>query len=149
MVPAFHQLYEDLQSTDSVLLLDVNKPAFDFVSEERFTSTRYDNDICEAISQVTSVYRTEVIKIIKMMLPSLAEGFLKQKGAIFGFGEVQESEHALSRTDSSKLDQAPVHNIAAERSVGFINYELSRRGARELQCASSAQVKCKSSDLTE
>ena len=50
LVPAFRQLYEDLQSIDPVLLLDVNKPAFDFVSEERFTSTRYDNDICEAIS---------------------------------------------------------------------------------------------------
>ena len=84
MVPAFHQLYKDLQSTDPTVLLDVNKPAFAFVSQERFTSTRYDNDISEAILQVrpTSVYRAEIIKLIKMVLPSLAAGFLKQKGAM-------------------------------------------------------------------
>ena len=51
--------------------------------------------------------------------------------------------------DAQKLDQAPIHNLAAERSVGFINYERSIRGAKQLASASSAQVKAKSVDLIE
>jgi hypothetical protein len=51
--------------------------------------------------------------------------------------------------DVQKLDQAPVHNLDAERSVGFVNYELCRRGAKHFGCASSSQVKAKASDLIE
>lgn len=51
--------------------------------------------------------------------------------------------------DTEKLEKAPVHNLAAERSVGFINYGLQRRGAKQLACASSAQVKAKAEDLIE
>jgi hypothetical protein len=68
-----------------------------------------------------------------MLLPALAEGFRKQKGDIFGFGDAEEPpEHALSRMDKVKLEQAPTHNLSAERSVGFINYGLQRRGAKQL-----------------
>eukprot|EP00957_Ditylum_brightwellii_P030129 2280639-Ditylum_brightwellii.AAC.1 len=46
-----------------------------------------------------------------------------------------------------KLERAPIHNLDANRSVGFVNYELQRRGAKNLAAASSAQVKAKASDL--
>ena len=39
--------------------------------------------------------------------------------------------------------------MAAERSVGFINFELSRRGSKQLGAASTAQVKHRASDLLE
>lgn len=51
--------------------------------------------------------------------------------------------------DQDKLEGAPVHNLDAERSVGFINYELSRRGSKQLSTASSTQVKCAASDLID
>ena len=85
-----------------------------------------------------------------MILPRLADGFQKQKGDIFGFGDYNESSpNLLSQMDANKLEEAPVHNLAAERSVGFVNYELSRRGAKQLASASAAQVKAKSHDLIE
>ena len=46
----------------------------------------------------------------------------------------------LEQMDQEKLMQAPIHNLAAERSVGFVNYELSRRGSSQLAAASAAQV---------
>ena len=50
--------------------------------------------------------------------------------------------------DQDKLEGAPVHNDA-ERSVGFINYELSIRGSKQLSSASSTQVKCAAHDLID
>ena len=41
----------------------------------------------------------------------------------------------------SQLEEAPIHNLAAEYSVGFVNYELIRTGAKQLASASLAQVK--------
>ena len=35
----------------------------------------------------------------------------------------------------------PVHNLDAEQSIGFLNYELSRSGSKLLSTASSTQVK--------
>ena len=60
------------------------------------------------------------------------------------------SQHAVSKMDPTKLDKAPIHNLAAERNFGFVKYELSRRGAEQLGCAaSSVQVKAKASDLID
>ena len=46
-----------------------------------------------------------------------------------------------------KLNQAPVHNLNEERSVGFINYELEIRGKKHLESASKKMVLNKSVDL--
>ena len=76
-------------------------------------------------------YYVELEKMFLIILPALAKGFEHQKGAIFGFGEEdKESDHALSKMNPEKLENAPIHNLDAERSVGFVNYEFSRRGAK-------------------
>jgi len=151
LIPAFKQLYDDLISADPTDLMNVNSPAFQFVSQERFNQTRYDDDICKSLESIISGMRDEVKKDLTMILPKLAEGFKNQKGDIFGFGEDfnKESEYALARMDSGKLEKAPIHNPTAERSVGFVNYELQRRGAKQLACASSVEAKSKSADLIE
>ena len=85
-----------------------------------------------------------------MILPKLATGFQNGKGDIFGFGDYEESsEMSVANMDSQKLEKAPVHNLVAECSVGFMNYELSIRGAKQSTSASSAQVKAKSTDLID
>ena len=150
LIPAFQQLYQELRDTDACKLLSVSEPAFTFVSADRFRQTKYDDDVCEAISRVVIAFQPEVLKLLRIILPKLAEGFQRQKGDIFSFGESDEvSEHALAQMDQEKLEKAPVHNLAAERSVGFVNYELSRRGAKQLGSASASQVKAKASDLID
>ena len=150
LIPAFQQLFRNLSETNVTDLLQTNAPAFSFVSMERFQQTRYDDDMCQCIADVVDAYRPEVTKVLQMMMPGLAAGFQKQKGDIFSFGDHEPTAaHSLSTMDADKLEQAPIHNLDAERSVGFINYELSRRGAKQLDCASSAQVKSKSADLIE
>jgi hypothetical protein len=147
---AFPQLYRDLLEVDAAKLLNTVEPAFSFISADRFQQTKYDDDICAVVNEVAVSFRSDVVKLLQMILPKLAEGFQKQKGDIFSFGNYDQSaKHSLSHMDAEKLEQAPVHNLAAERSVGFVNYELSRRGAKQLASASAAQVKAKSADLIE
>jgi len=55
----------------------------------------------------------------------------------------------LTHRNTEKLAKAPIHNLATGRSVGFVNYELSTRGAKQLASASSAQVKAKAADLID
>ena len=65
----------------------------------------------------------------------MADGFSEQWGAIFGFGPkaIEDTGTVLKMTTLEepkrrKLSKAPVHNLSEERSVGFINYEISIRG---------------------
>ena len=128
-MPAFQQLYRDLLETEAENLLLLDKPAFSFVSEARFYQTHCDEEICEAIQQTINEIKPQVIKLLKMILPRLADGFKNQKGNIFGFANqyAKESQYSLSKMDQAKLEKAPIHNLSAERSVGFLNYELKLR----------------------
>ncbi|CAB4067740.1 unnamed protein product [Lepeophtheirus salmonis] len=54
-----------------------------------------------------------------------------------------------TKKDSSKLENVPINNLAAERHVGSLQYELSIRGACNLTSTSNSIVKEKSIDLTE
>ena len=73
----------------------------------------------------------------------LAEGFSIQRGALFGFG-LKENEstgillklYAANAAVKEKLNQAPIHNLNEERSVGFITHEFNIRGPDQLEPAS-------------
>ena len=102
------------------------------VSMGSFQQTKYDDDICNAIS-----FPDETTKMIQVILPEFASK--RQKGGIFTFGDCDPTvEHAigLSSMNPDKLDKAPIHNLAAEHRVWFVNYELSGRGSKQLAAAS-------------
>ena len=89
-----------------------------------------------------------------MLLRKFSQGFEYQKGAIFGFGGTKDDETGtvlkicnLTDAELVKLDQAQVHNLSEERSVGFLNYEIDIRGKQHLEAASRKMVLNKSSDL--
>ena len=138
LIRAFQQVYHDLLETEPCKLLNLNKAAFTFVSDSQFTQFRYALEICRSIEAICEEYKPQVLKILKVILPALAEAFQTQKREIFGFGSYNENSHNLSTMDQDKLEGAPVHNLDAERSVGFINYEI--RASKQLSSASSTKV---------
>ena len=90
-----------------------------------------------------------------MCLVKFQRGFEKQKGAIFGFGTVQDDDtesvmKISSLQDTSILRGAPVHNLGEERSVGMMNHELEIRGKNHFNASSQNLVPVlnKSIDLT-
>ena len=95
LIPSFQQLYHDLLETEPSKLLNLNKAAFTFVSDSRFTHSRYALEICRSIEAICEEYKPQVLKILKVILPALAEAFQTQKGEIFGFGSYNENSHSL------------------------------------------------------
>ncbi len=115
-------------------MIDVTNKAFDFITGPRFESCNYKDVDLQEISNTVQQFPDETHNIAKILLPLLAEGFKNQKGEILvlGFGQDSQEEgtskYKLEGMDRTKLAHAPVHNL--ERSVGFVNYELKRRGAK-------------------
>ena len=63
IIPAFQQLYQELKEVDVATLLQVQEPAFKFVSKERFQDTKYDEDIRDAILKVATSFQPQVINL--------------------------------------------------------------------------------------
>ena len=96
----------------------------------------------------------QVTQLLHIVLPRLVEGFIDQRGAIFGFGPNAEEDtgtilkiEGISQVKRMKLMKAPIHNLNEERNIGFINYKISIRGKRYLEAAKQAINK--SSDLLD
>ena len=92
-----------------------------------------------------------MISALKILLPKLANGWEKQRGDSFQFGDKQDAACSMkiANYDQEKLKDAPISNLSAERSVGAINYELKIRGNKELKAASACHVKGKAAKLME
>ena len=93
--------------------------------------------------------------MLKIILPRMA-GFSEQQGAIFGFGckATEDTGMVLNMTTveepkRKKLSNAPIHNLNEERSVGFINYEISIRVKRFLETASRKMLINKRKDILD
>ena len=117
------------------------------MSVERFHSCRYSAELLQSSIQIIEQLRPEIILVLEVVLPKLAEGWARQRGKIFGFGGTSPSESSILTLDQEKLKSAPISNLDAERSVGSINHELKTRGAKELKAASSSHGKSKGLSL--
>ena len=152
LIPAMQNLYENLTTTTDIgKLLNLSKSAFDFVNESQFKLRLLPKKLLDALSLAMKQNKPEVVKIFKLKLPKLAEGWLRQRGDVFGFGDFdQESpRHFVQNIDPNVLDKAPINNMAVERWVGRINCELKIRGSKGLKAGSSSNVKAQSHELVE
>ena len=96
--------------------------------------------------------KNEVAQMLDMILPALSDGLQKQKSDIFRFVIEKSAEtlkYCFDSLEAEKLEQASLHNLSAEQSLGFINYELSQRGSRQLAAASASPTKSRSAALLE
>ena len=95
---AFPTLYQDLTMVEPARLLDLTRPAFNFVSEERFSSCLYSSDLLQPTILIIEQSRTEIISVLNVLLPKLVKGWARQRGQMFGFGETSLSTpHSQSR----------------------------------------------------
>ena len=150
LVEAFPALYKDLTTTTPPELLNLDKPAFTFISVERFKHCRYSEELLTPVKRIIEENRPEMEKLLKILLPKMAEGWARQRGDMFEFGEQAnpEATNKVSDMDQDKLEAAPINNLDAERDVGFINHELDIRGKKNLRAASRSLVKGKALELT-
>ena len=146
---AFPKLHNDLVSANPADLLDLSKPAFSFVSKERFDNCVYDTSLLQPTLDVISEFSEEVIEFLRILLPKLAQGWDLQRGTIFDFGSGKgvESDLKINNLDQEKLKTAPIHNLSSERAVGSVNYGLKIYGSKQLKLVGSSLVKAGAAEL--
>ena len=151
LMVAFPALYKDLTTTDPECLLNLDQPAFSFISPDRFQECNFPEQLLQPARQILSENRVPAVQVFRLLLPRLAQGWERQRGGEYGFGSNPDPQarDRVAAMDQEKLKQAPVNNLDPERSVGFINHERSIRGATQLQAASRAHVSGKGARLIE
>ena len=117
LIPAMQKLYENLTiATHMRKLLDLSKPAFDFVNESQFKLRLWSKKLLDALSLAMEQNKPELVKIFKLILPKLAERWLRQREGVFGFGNFnQESPRLLLNIDPNIFDKAPTINMKIDK----------------------------------
>ena len=157
LLAKFPVLYEELQSIEPEAMCVTKTQVFHFVPTKIFENVlkNVKDVVLESLQDTVELYKTEVVNLLRLMLPRLAEGIALQRGKIFGFGPEAEDPSktfkisAASEEEIQKLNKTSVHNLGEERSVGSINFELGIRGKRNLESASKKLLLKKSFDLLE
>ena len=146
-------MYENLTNVEPKYLLTFDH-VLSFTSKELHIESLPKQCILDSILSCAETYEKEVVQLLNIMVPKLAEGFSNQRGAIFGFGPNADKDTGtifkLSKADGSKrvkFLKAPVHNLKEEKSVGQINYELHIRGREHLEAVSRKLVMNKNIDV--
>ena len=86
LIPAMQKLHENLtRTTDMGKLLDLSKPAFDFVNESQFKLRLWHKKLLDGLSLAMEQNKPQLVKIFKLMLSKLAGGWLRQCRDVFGF----------------------------------------------------------------
>jgi len=145
LIPSVQKLYENLIDTEPRELFDLSKPAFDFVTESQFATRLWPKRLLDEISSAANANEAELVKIFRIMLPKLVNGWFWQRGDVFRFGNFdQGNPKLLVNLDPIRLENASINNMAAERQVGRINYEIKIQDSKGFECTSSSNVKAQS-----
>ena len=112
---AFPILFNDLSNPNTEKFLQTQHCATSFIDDERFKSALPKDCLCESVENCCTVYKKEILQLLQIILPHMAEGFSEQRGALFGFGPNSEKETGTllkisNATDSKrqKLNEVPV-----------------------------------------
>ena len=92
LIQMSRQLYNDLQSTNSADLLNLNSFAFSFAAELKLEEVlKWDSKLLVSLKAHIDLYKPQIIKLLDILLPQLAEGWFIQRGDVFGFGNYNPS----------------------------------------------------------
>ena len=94
LLSAFPILYDELKSVNPERLCTTKDQVFHFVPKTTFDNlVKNTRDvILLSITSTIPEYKSEIISLLKMILPKLADGFSTQREQIFGFGLEADSE---------------------------------------------------------
>ena len=152
LLSAFPILYAELNAVNPEDLCTTTNQVFHFKDIFKNVLKHTKDVILHSIATNVSEYKSEVVSLLKLMLPKLADG-ISTRGKIFGFGPEAESQSTTFKISSAtneelhKLDTTATHNLGEERSVGLMNYELGIRGKSNLETSSRKLILNKSFDL--
>ena len=102
-------------------LSDITRPALSFVSAQRFKSTLWHAEILRSLEDFIVSFREDIVGVVRLILPNLVEGWFRQRGDVFGFGDYNhDSKMLLLEKDMQKLNQAAVRFLKNLSTISII-----------------------------
>ena len=91
LLSAFPKLYENLTTIPAERFVQTDHQVCTFVSEEKFKNSLPKDCLLTCVNEQFDAYRKEIIHLLLIMLPKLAQGFSTQRGAIFVHGITEKA----------------------------------------------------------
>ena len=95
LLACFPVLFDELNSIDPQKMCTTKEQVFNYVSDDIFKSALKEikGVVLESIDETLNSYKEEVINLLHLILPRMAEGFSMQRGRIFESVKYKDLEH--------------------------------------------------------
>lgn len=120
-------LYHSMEKEVSENFYTFAKPEFEGVKQELLEGVKisYREEVLQGVTEVAREHKDEVIKLASVMLPHLRTVLARQRRD-YGIDEKKFPAQYPVEEQAHNIDQTPVHNLAAERACGKIDYRLHK-----------------------
>lgn len=123
----FKNLYKSMDEEVTENFFTFCKPEYEGVSEELLGGVKesYGEEVLETVTRLAKEYEMEVVKLAGLMLPELREVLARQRRD-YGIDEERYPPQYPVEKQAANIEDAPTHNMAAERDHGWIGYRLHK-----------------------
>ena len=123
----FISLYESMEDKLGDNFFTFANPVFRGVEWELFEGVKvsYKEEVLSVVTKVASTHKEEVLKLGEGILPHIRTVLARQRRD-YRIDEDRFPAQYPVESQAANIDQTPVHNLAAERACGKIDYRIKR-----------------------
>ena len=123
----FISLYESMEDKLGDDIFTFANPVFRGVEWELFEGVKvsYKEEVLSVVTKVASTHKEEVLKLGEGILPHIRTVLARQRRD-YRIDEDRFPAQYPVESQAANIDQTPVHNLAAERACGKIDYRIKR-----------------------
>ena len=123
----FISLYESMEDQLGDDFFTFANPVFRGVEWELFQGVKvsYKEEVLRVVTKVATDHKEEVLKLGEGMLPHIRTVLARQRRD-YGIDAERFPAQYPVESQADNIDQTPVHNLAAERACGKIDYRIKR-----------------------
>ena len=108
LIPTMRVLYDNLLNCNPVNLLGFARPAFSFISNDGLGQCNcWPLEVLTEVQAFFQLHQNKVVPILQVILPRPADGFAKQRGHIFGFGNGNNEAEVYNRNERIEIFSTP------------------------------------------
>ena len=123
----FISLYKSMEDTLGDDFFSFANPVFRGVERELFEAVKvsYKEEVLSVVTKVAIAHKEEVLRLGEGMLPHIRTVLARQRRD-YRIDEERFPAQYPVESQAANIDQTPVHNLAAERACGKIDYRIKR-----------------------
>ena len=117
----------------------------DIAKQVDFVKKSYGEEVLEAVKNITKKCEKEVISLANLCLPELRTVLARQRRD-YGISEDFPAQYPVEQ-QAANIDEAPVHNLDAERNFGKVDYRLKK--IQSMEVVSRSRILQRAKDFIE